>query len=134
MRRRDFWRRFQPFKALHADPDSEVCQDPPDPAGSSSHSDRLLHMRLTEGLARLGWDKRQVVLLYYLGGFSLAEIADLRGESLSAAKSRLSRARSELRTVLDNPMDLSVESRPSTRDWNHDVEEHLIVAQDRGSQ
>lgn len=55
-------------------------------------------------LARLSDKERAAVLLFELGGFSIEEIAGIQGErSISAVKSRLSRARAKLRDRLDGP-------------------------------
>ncbi len=136
MRRRDFWKRFQPLSILlPKDMDAEgedAIPDPPDPAGTNGHGDRLLRMQLADSLARLSWDKRQTVLLYYLGGFNLAQIAELRGEGVSAAKSRLSRARRELRQMLEGHLDLSASRRPSEKESDHGVEEWLVLEKEHG--
>lgn len=117
MRRRDFWRRFLPLPQI--DEEGDGVPDAPDPASHREHHDRLLSMRLAASLQRLSWERRQTVLLYYVAGFRLEEIAEMRGESLSAAKSRLSRARQELRERIDMPL---TPSAPESGD-RHDTEE-----------
>jgi DNA-directed RNA polymerase specialized sigma24 family protein len=79
--------------------------------------------QLADSLAHLSWDKRQTVLLYCRGRFNLAEIAELRGEGLSATKSRLSRARRDLRrTMLEGHPDLSANRRQREMDPEHGQE------------
>ncbi len=55
-------------------------------------------------LARLGPKERAALLLYEVGGFSVAEVAAIQGDrSPSAVKSRLSRARQRARVAADLP-------------------------------
>ena len=139
MRRRDFWKRFQPLSILlpgdGEDDHADVIPDPADPASENGQTDQLMRIQLADSLAHLSWDKRQTVLLYYLGGFNLAEIAELRGEGLSATKSRLSRARRELRRLmLEGHPDLSANRRRSEMESDHGVEEWLVMEEEHGQE
>jgi RNA polymerase sigma factor (sigma-70 family) len=59
-----------------------------------------LAMDLEAALARLGTEDRAVVWLHDVEGYSHKEIADLFGKTESFSKTRLSRARSRLRDLL----------------------------------
>jgi RNA polymerase sigma-70 factor (ECF subfamily) len=53
--------------------------------------------RMSVALASLSAKEREAVVLFELEGFTLEEIASMEGDSLSAVKSRLARARMRLR-------------------------------------
>lgn len=57
--------------------------------------------RVRHALDALPSDQRQAVVLFYMEGHSVREIAALTGASTSAVKMRLLRAREELRVELD---------------------------------
>jgi RNA polymerase sigma-70 factor, ECF subfamily len=83
--RRGFWRRLLPL------------DDASEPLGASG-ADRIEGaQRMAAALASLSAQQREAVVLFELEGFTLEEIAALQGDSLSAVKSRLSRARLRLR-------------------------------------
>lgn len=82
--RRDFWRRLLPLDAA-TEPSTT-----PDVESEGAE-------RMSRALAALGPKDREVLVLFELEGFSLEEIAELQRASLSAVKSRLSRARARLR-------------------------------------
>ena len=56
---------------------------------------------LRDAVARLAPEKRAVVTLYYYEGFSTAEIAGMLGVRRGTVKSRLARAREDLRILLE---------------------------------
>lgn len=60
-----------------------------------------LHRELAAALAGLSRGERDVLLLVALGGLSYDEVAEALGISPGTTGSRLSRARTKLRTVLD---------------------------------
>jgi RNA polymerase sigma-70 factor (ECF subfamily) len=83
--RRHFWRRLLPL-----DGQSEPLRPP--------EADRVDGAeRMATALASLSAKEREAVVLFEIEGFTLDEIASLQGDSLSAIKSRLSRARLRLR-------------------------------------
>lgn len=98
-RRRAFWRRFVPLVET--------------PAALALFTDSVDATDLLAALARLGDREREALLLYEVGGFRVDEIRALQGDrSASAVKSRLARARSRLRDLLDEAPAPPV---PSTR-------------------
>jgi RNA polymerase sigma-70 factor (ECF subfamily) len=84
--RRDFWRRLSPLGALAREPSRAAEAEGLDGAE-----------RMARALATLSAVAREAVVLFELEGHSLAEVAALQGQSLSAVKSRLARARARLR-------------------------------------
>ena len=58
-------------------------------------------MELRDAVARLAPERRAVVALYYYEGFSTREIAGMLGVSPGTVKSRLWRAREDLKTLLE---------------------------------
>lgn len=73
--------------------------DLPVPPEASRLGDRQALMR---ALAALGDDRREALLLHHVWGFSFAEIAQLAGITVTAAKLRSSRAMADLRAMLSN--------------------------------
>jgi len=69
---------------------------------AESASDQVgLAMDLESALAALGAEDRTIVWLHDVEGYNHREIADLFGKTESFSKTRLSRARSKLRDLLD---------------------------------
>ena len=69
---------------------------------AESASDQVgLAMDLESALAVLGAQDRTIVWLHDVEGYNHREIADLFGKTESFSKTRLSRARSQLRDLLD---------------------------------
>jgi len=69
---------------------------------AESASDQVgLAMDLESALAALGPQDRTIVWLHDVEGYNHREIADLFGKTESFSKTRLSRARSQLRDLLD---------------------------------
>ena len=57
---------------------------------------------LLEALSRLSQKQRTAVLLFEIGGFSIAEIKQIQGDArISAVKSRLSRARTKMKQFIE---------------------------------
>jgi RNA polymerase sigma-70 factor (ECF subfamily) len=81
--RRAFWRRLSPI---------EFASEAVAPAHDSEGAERM-----SRALATLNAKEREAVVLFELEGLSLQELAALQECSLSALKSRLSRARARLR-------------------------------------
>jgi RNA polymerase sigma-70 factor (ECF subfamily) len=94
--RRGFWKRFVPIDA-----GGEAERIPGVFHGPEWTEERLA---ILGALAGLSAKERAAVLLFEVGGFQIDEIAAIQGDrSLSAVKSRLSRARSRLKDRLERP-------------------------------
>lgn len=72
---------------------------PHDPAADHARIDRI--ERLEKALAQLSDEHRMVVLLHDTEGYKLDEIQQLTGTPLGTIKSRLNRARTRLREILE---------------------------------
>ena len=70
------------------------------PARESADS-AFRYQALYSALGRLNGKERTSILLYYLEGYSIKEIAGIESTSESAVKQHLSRGRSHLRTLLN---------------------------------
>lgn len=81
------------------------------PAGESAHDLELL----LEALASLPEKQRQAILLFEISGFSLEEIREMQGGTLSGVKSRLKRARTALQVLMRDEPQWSARYRSSTR-------------------
>jgi len=80
----------QPGRSTNSPAAGESAVDPPDP-------DRAI--RLRQCLQRLTPAKREAVVLFEVEGFTIGEIAEIQKISLTAAKTRVSRARRELKAL-----------------------------------
>lgn len=85
--RRSFWRRFLPL----GDGPGEEPTHPPEAEARDGAE------RMSRALAELSPEAREAIVLFELEGFTIEEIAELQGASISNVKSRLSRARERLR-------------------------------------
>lgn len=88
--RRSFWQRFLPLASVE-EPPAEATD------GQRLESRRAGDDRAARALATLPAPQREAVVLFELDGFSIQEIAELQGVSVSAVKSRLTRGRDRLR-------------------------------------
>jgi RNA polymerase sigma factor (sigma-70 family) len=75
-----------------------------------------LSEQLAKGLRRLEPRDREVLLLYAWAELSYAEIAEALGIAIGTVRSRLHRAREQLRGYLPPPHDLPLTSTLRTRD------------------
>lgn len=80
--------------ADHAELDEQPTDDSTDSARFEDAE--LIHF----GLSRIGWAEREVLTLHFLDDLSVAEIATVLDIPPGTVKSRLHRAKSELRQVL----------------------------------
>ena len=84
-------------------------------SGMNEESDQQVHLLeqremsqcVQEFVERLPKGYRSVMVLYYLEGFSIEEIAEILGTSPVSIRVRLHRAREELRTLLEEGCDFS---------------------------
>jgi RNA polymerase sigma-70 factor (ECF subfamily) len=90
--RRGFWRRFLSLEGKDGKSIDVAGED-----GASWDDERRGSERVSRALASLRPEQREAVVLFEIDGFSIEEIAAIQNVSLSAVKSRLSRARKRLR-------------------------------------
>lgn len=83
-------------RACDAAVTSQTAQD--DSAFEQYDNADLVH----HALERIGWIEREVLTLLFLEGLSISEIAEVQGVPAGTVKSRLHRARIELRTVIES--------------------------------
>lgn len=101
-RRRKFWGIFQSAEAEEKHHDSQNAE--------VSADVQLLY----GALAKLPQEQREAVILFEISGFSLKEVQDIQGCSLSAVKSRVVRGKRRLARLLNDQETLRVlESEPS---------------------
>jgi RNA polymerase sigma-70 factor (ECF subfamily) len=84
--RRRFWRRLFSF---------DLVAERPAPAADVEEWEGA--ERMAHALATLGPKAREAIVLFEIEGFTLDELAALQNDSIPAVKSRLSRARQQLR-------------------------------------
>ncbi|MBT8049341.1 MAG: RNA polymerase sigma factor [Xanthomonadales bacterium] len=83
---------------------------------SESASERVgMSMDLESALAVLGAEDRAIVWLHDVEGYNHGEIAELFGKTESFSKTRLSRARKKLRSMLDGAGDVPYVSEAAAR-------------------
>ncbi len=93
--RNDFWKKFLPSDNI-----SSVTEIPE--IFSRNENDEIKSI-LNKALSKISYKERSALLLFELGGFDLEEIKEIQNErSLSAVKSRLSRAREKLRKIIED--------------------------------
>ncbi len=96
-RRRRFWRRF----FVPYDPDDPAHEPPSVPdARPGSENDAERNEKMQRGIARLPPGQRRLLLLSLEQERSYAELARLSQTSVASVKSRLHRARENLRWIL----------------------------------
>ncbi|MCU0426408.1 MAG: RNA polymerase sigma factor [Candidatus Kapabacteria bacterium] len=95
-RRRWRERLFERFDPLLHDTDDIAAMHSGAPNAEIHYDTGLLY----EALQRLPHKQREAFTLFEISGFSLQEIQELQGDSLSAVKMRVVRAREALRTML----------------------------------
>lgn len=72
----------------------------PELSGGAEADDAFRYQELYAALDRLPGKERTSVLLYYMEGYSVKEVADITGASPEAVRQHLSRGRSHLRGLL----------------------------------
>ncbi|MFO0712214.1 MAG: RNA polymerase sigma factor [Sandaracinus sp.] len=121
-RRRDAPRALEPLEA--AEGEAAPSTDAPD----ESLGNRRLGRALEEAIAGLEPIARDVILLRDVEGLSAPETADVLGIGLEAVKSRLHRARAQLRVSLEpivSPAEPTVPSDPACPDIVDVLSRHL---------
>jgi RNA polymerase sigma-70 factor (ECF subfamily) len=98
--------RYNTTPAISADA-IEVADDDDHDDGTAFDRAELVHY----GLQRIGWVEREVLTLFFLQDLSIDEIARVLDVPPGTVKSRLARARKELRSVLEQETGDAVEAR-----------------------
>lgn len=92
--RKDFWKKFIPII------DDKSIPDIPEIYDGEEDSERKAI--LYKALSKISSKERTAILLFEIGGFSIEEIKEMQNEkSISAIKSRLSRARGKLKIIIE---------------------------------
>lgn len=94
----DYYRRYRPVESLDTWP-QPLADD--DPSPESVAEVRWQQERVRALLARLTPDQRQVVVLRFLEGWPLAEVAEALGKPVGAVKALQHRALAALRRLLE---------------------------------
>ena len=130
-RRRAFWRRFHPLAPERENEEGQAFEDRAisTPDGKDPHEQALTRLHLRAALSRLDFASRSTVLLYYVAGFSIREIAGLREEGESAVKMRLSRARRRLHRLLQGGLPLAAIAEVDSGGLEDDYEAYLAGKQ-----
>lgn len=93
--RNNFWKKFIPSDSLES-----VLQIPEIYNREENDDTKSI---LNKALSKISSKERSALLLFELGGFSVEEIKTIQNEkSISAIKSRLSRAREKLRRIIED--------------------------------
>jgi RNA polymerase sigma-70 factor (ECF subfamily) len=124
--RRGLWRRWLPG--------TRTGEAPPEPSHGASAEEHLRRWHLKAALASLRPVWRETLLLHYLGGYTLAEVAEARGESLDAVKTRIHRARRELRGLLEGRLNLALIGQCCEEELDHGFERELDIRRWQGQE
>lgn len=84
-----------------------------------------LQERVLEAVARLAAPQREAVTLFYINGYSLADVAGISGTSLSAVKSRLHQARAKLKEDMMHMVEDVLKSKAPDDDFGRQVYEAI---------
>ncbi len=102
--RQRWWRRRHKSQQVALDAHIEAHGDLPDQRGADMPDKLLRQKEVADGVWRalnaLPFDQRAVIVLREIDGLSYDEIADSLGVAVGTVKSRLARARGELRNAL----------------------------------
>src|SRR5262245_44470493 len=97
------WRRHAPVSIDDTTPNGipfvEITDSQPTPESACAQVE--MERQVQKALNRLSFEHRVVMVLRDIEGLSYEEIAETLGLSLGTVKSRLWRARSEMRTILE---------------------------------
>lgn len=118
--RKHFWKKFLPL-----DDNFSYIENMPDVYDRALQSEsRIL---LNKALNKLNAKERAALLLFEIAGFSIEEITAIQNEkSLSAVKSRLSRARSRLRKLVEENEKKLYREASASGEMNTDLETETL--------
>ncbi len=95
-----------------------------------------LRLSITEAIASLSEKNRLAITLYYIDGLSYGEIGDFLSVSPSAVKSRLHRARKELKEELITMVEDKFDEHQLPEDFSekvvHEVEVKMVKMEEKG--
>lgn len=94
----DTYRRHRPVESLDASPSQPLPHGDPSPEEMAEHA--LQQAQVREMLSRLTPEQQQVIVLRFLEGWSLAEVAEALGKPVGAVKALQHRAVAALRRHL----------------------------------
>jgi RNA polymerase sigma-70 factor (ECF subfamily) len=84
------------FSYVYDDQQTEQVADQ-----SSNVESRIKVKELYQALDQLPIKQKEAIVLFEISGLSLVEIQEIQGDSLSAVKSRIARARESLKKILE---------------------------------
>jgi RNA polymerase sigma-70 factor (ECF subfamily) len=108
-----FWRRFAPLEPVLSGEIQIAGED-----GRATEGERFRSERAARALATLPAVQREAVILHELDGFTMEEISEMQGVTVSAVKSRVSRGRQKLRRYYER---LGFRNIPSRRRLTKDA-------------
>lgn len=118
--RRHFWKKFLPM-----DEHNSQVQKMPEVFDRAEQTESRI--MLNKALSRLSAKERAAILLFEVADFSIEEITAIQKEnSISAVKSRLSRARVKLRKYLEREEKFLSRSHGADGDFNGDLEHETL--------
>lgn len=118
--RKHFWKKFLPM-----DDSKYNAPDMPEIFDRAEQTESRIV--LNKALSVLSAKERSAILLYEIAGFSIEEIVAIQKEnSLSAVKSRLSRARKKLRNHITEQENFLTRKHDSYGDLNGDLENETL--------
>lgn len=118
--RKHFWKKFLPL-----DSGFHIKNDIPEVFSRAEQTEH--RMQLNRALSVLNAKERSALLLFEIADFSIEEITAMQGEkSISAVKSRLSRARKKLKAYFENNQNRIYRENPDFPEYNGDIEDETL--------
>lgn len=118
--RKHFWKKFLPL-----DSGFHIKNDIPEVFSRAEQTEH--RMQLNRALSVLNAKERSALLLFEIADFSIEEITAMQGEkSISAVKSRLSRARKKLKAYIENNENRIYGENPDFPEYNGDIEDETL--------
>jgi RNA polymerase sigma-70 factor, ECF subfamily len=118
--RKHFWKKFLPI-----DDNRPAVESMPDVYDRAEQSENRIV--LNRALSKLSAKERAAILLYEIADFSIEEITEIQKEkSISAVKSRLSRARIKLRKHITEQENFLTRVENSRGELNGDLENETL--------